>query len=107
VGEPGAESVNSTVVFQAPHFTFWTTVYTALGAMFFWTRTGRAKLKVYALSWLFDILKVPDSGKRQVVEFIIFIVFGCLIGIGIANPATVAQAVTAGFAWTGFVAKRA
>ena len=99
--------MSATVVFQAPHFTVWTTVYTALGSVFFWTRTGRAKLKVYALSWLFDALEIPDTGKRQVAEFIIFIVFGCLIGIGIASPTTVAQAVTAGFAWTGFVAKRA
>jgi hypothetical protein len=92
--------------FQAPHFTFWTTVYTALGAALFWSRTGRTKLKVYVLSSLFDSLKVPDGRARQVAEFVIFIVFGCLIGIGIAAPMTVAQAVTAGFAWTGFVAKR-
>jgi hypothetical protein len=94
-------------MFQSPHFTVWTTVYTALGAMFFWSRTGRTRLKVYVLSWLFDALRVPDCAARQVAEFVLFIVFGCLIGIGIANPTTVAQAVTAGFAWTGFVAKRA
>lgn len=82
-------------------------MYTALGAAFFWSRTGRTKLKVYVLSWLFDAFKVPDCGARQVAEFVLFIVFGCLIGIGIANPTTVAQAVTAGFAWTAFVAKRA
>ncbi len=102
----GAESVNPPEVFQAPHFTFWTTTYTALGAGFFWSRTGRTKLKVYVLSSMFDAFKVPDGPWRQLTEFVIFIIFGCLIGIGIANPTTVAQAVTAGFAWTGFVAKR-
>ncbi len=94
-------------VFQAPHFTLWTTAYTALGAMLFWGRTGRTKLKVYVLSWLFDALKVPDCAMRQIIEFVVFVVFGCVIGIGIANPTTVAQAITAGFAWTSFVAKRA
>jgi hypothetical protein len=93
-------------IFQAPHFTVWTTVYTGLGAAFFWGRAGRTKLKVYVLSSLFDTLKVPDGRIRQGFEFALFIIFGCLIGIGITNPATVAQAVTAGFAWTGFVAKR-
>jgi hypothetical protein len=98
--------VSAPDVFQAPHFTFWTTAYTALGSMFFWSRTGRTKLKVYVLSSMFDTFGVPDGPWRQLGEFMIFIMFGCLIGIGIANPTTVAQAVTAGFAWTGFVAKR-
>ncbi len=98
--------MNPPYVFQAPHFTFWTTLYTALGAALFWSRTGRNKLKVYVLSSVFDAFKIPDNGKRQAIEFLIFIIFGCLIGIGIAAPTTVAQAVTAGFAWTGFVAKK-
>jgi hypothetical protein len=98
--------VNAPDMFQAPHFTFWTTVYTAMGAALFWSRTGRTKLRVYVLSSLLDAFKIPDGRGRQVAEFVIFIVFGCLIGIGIAAPMTVAQAVTAGFAWTGFVAKR-
>ena len=93
-------------VFQAPHFTFWTTAYTAIGAAVFWGRTGRSKLKVYYLSYLFDMLEFRDGIARQIIEFAIFIAFGCLIGIGIANPMTVAQALTAGFAWTGFLAKR-
>lgn len=98
--------MNASDVFQAPHFTLWTVLYTALGATLFWSRAGRNKLKVYVLSSMFDAFRVPDGGKRQATEFVIFIVFGCLIGIGIASPTTVAQAVTAGFAWTGFVAKR-
>jgi hypothetical protein len=107
MGCAGAENVNPPAVLQAPHFTFWTTLYTALGATFFWSRTGRNKLKVYILSSLFDACKVQDGPRRQVAEFAIFILLGCLIGIGIASPTTVAQAVTAGFAWTGFVAKKA
>jgi hypothetical protein len=98
--------VNQTDIFQPPVFTFWTVVYTALGCAFFWGRTGRTKLKVYVLSWLFDALKVPDNAGRQIAEFTLFVVFGVIIGIGIAKPKTEIQAVTAGFAWTGFVAKR-
>jgi hypothetical protein len=92
--------------FEVPHFTFWTVFYTAVGSAIFWARTGRAKLKVYFLSFLFDIMKVKDGPARQVTEFILFIAFGCLIGVGIAKPTTAPQALTAGFAWTGFVAKR-
>jgi hypothetical protein len=82
-------------------------MYSALGAAFFWGRTGRTKLKVYVLSWAFDAFDVPDNKWRQVAEFVIFILFGCLIGIGVTGPTTVIQAITAGFAWTGVVAKRA
>jgi len=102
---PWFRIVNSGV-FQVPHFTFWTVAYTAIGAAVFWGRTGRTKLRVYYLSYLFDMVKFPEGPIRQVLEFGIFMVFGVLIGIGIANPGTVAQAITAGFAWTGFVAKR-
>lgn len=94
-------------IFEAPHFTFWNVFFTAFGAAVFWGRAGRVKLKVYYLSYLFDMVKFEDGVKRQVVEFLIFIVFGCLIGIGIAKPSTVAQSLTGGFAWTSFVAKRA
>jgi hypothetical protein len=94
-------------VFEVPHFSFWTVFYTAVGAAIFWGRTGRTKLRVYYLSYVFDMINFPEGLSRQVIEFSIFIVFGCLIGIGIAKPSTVAQALTAGFAWTSFVAKRA
>ena len=104
MGSAGACFVNP--VFEVPHFTVWTTIYTAIGAAVFWGRAGRTKLKVYYLSYLFDMLRFPDGPLRQVVEFMIFIICGCLIGIGIAKPNTVAQALTAGFAWTSFVAKR-
>jgi hypothetical protein len=99
--------MNPAVVFQAPHFSWGAIGFTALGASFFWARTGRTKLKIYVLSWMFDAFKVPDNAGRQVTEFALFIVFGCLVGIAIANPTTAVQAITAGFAWTGFVAKRA
>jgi hypothetical protein len=93
-------------VFESPHFTFWNTAYTAIGAAVFWGRSGRTKLRVYYLSHVLDIMEFPEGRLRKCVEFAVFIVLGCLIGIGIANPGTVPQALTAGFAWTGFLAKR-
>lgn len=94
-------------VFDVPHFTFWNVFFTAFGAAVFWGRTGRVKLKVYYLSYLFDMIKFPEGSRRQVIEFVLFIALGCFVGIGIAKPSTVAQSLTAGFAWTSFVAKRA
>lgn len=92
--------------FEPPHFTFWNTAYTAIGAAVFWGRSGRTKLKVYYLSHVFDLLQFPEGPWRRCTEFAVFIALGCLIGIGIAKPTSVPQALTAGFAWTGFIAKR-
>jgi hypothetical protein len=82
-------------------------VYTALGAAIFWGKNGRKRLKVYVLSDFFDALKWPgDNPARVVVEFVLFIAFAILIGIGAINPTTIMQALTAGIAWTGIVSKR-
>ena len=93
-------------IFETPHFTFWNLVYTGIGAAVFWGRTGRTKLKIYCLSHVFDLLEMPENKWRKGLEFVVFIVMGCVIGIGIAKPNTEVQALSAGFAWTGFVAKR-
>ena len=89
------------------HFTLPMTLYTGLGSAIFWGKNGRKKLKVYVLSDLFDSLKFPEeSPYRIVLEFVLFITFGILIGIGAIGPTTILQALTAGIAWTGVVAKR-
>jgi hypothetical protein len=105
VGAEGAYTVIG-AGFEVPHFTIWNVLYTATGAAVFWGRNGRSKLKVYYLSHVFDIVKFPEGHLRQGVEFSVFIILGCLMGIGIAQPGTVPQAITAGMAWTGFLAKR-
>jgi hypothetical protein len=92
--------------FDIPQFTTWNVVYTAIGAAVFWGRNGKTKLKVYYLSHVLDLLEVPTGRWRNCAEFCIFIVLGCIVGIGIVKPGTGAQALTAGFAWTTFIAKR-
>ncbi|WP_158792251.1 hypothetical protein [Granulicella sp. L60] len=89
------------------HFSLPMILYTGLGSAIFWGKNGRGKLKVFVLSTLFDSLKWPnDNPWRIIVEFVLFITFGILIGIGAIGPATIMQALTAGIAWTGVVAKR-
>ena len=89
------------------HFTPLMVGYTALGAALFWSKNGRKKLKVYVLSDLFDAFKVDQESRwRQVAEFLLFVIFGVLIGVGAIGPSTIPQALSAGFAWTGVVARR-
>jgi hypothetical protein len=82
-------------------------LFTGLGAAIFWGRNGRKKLKVFVLSDLFDALKFDEKSPwRVVIEFVLFVTFGILIGIGGIAPTTIPQALTAGIAWTGMVSKR-
>jgi hypothetical protein len=83
-------------------------LYTGIGSAIFWGANGRNKLKAYVLSSLFDSLKIHgDNRYRVVIEFLLFISFGILIGCGVICPTTPAQALTAGIAWTAMVSKRA
>ena len=89
------------------HFTPVMMGYAALGAVLFWGRNGRNKLKVYVLSDLFDAFDISHANRwRHLVEFLLFIIFGVLIGVGAIGPTTIPQALTAGFAWTGVIARR-
>jgi hypothetical protein len=89
------------------HFTPVMIFYTALGSVVFWSRNGRKKLRVYVLSDFFDAMRISEQNRvRYATEFLLFVLFGIAIGVGVIGPSTIPQALTAGFAWTGVVAKR-
>lgn len=91
-------------MFENPSFSFWNVVYTAIGAAVFWGTWGRTKLRPYILA---DVIKyLPGKRWHPLIEFIVFIVIGCVVGIGFTNPINARQALTAGFGWTGVFAKR-
>jgi hypothetical protein len=88
--------------FDVPHFSFWSTAYTAVGAVLFWSLKGRTKLRVFALS---DVVEKVISNPRlcYVVEFFLFVSIGCFVAVGVADPGNPRQAITAGLAWTGLL----
>jgi hypothetical protein len=89
--------------FDAPGFTFWNIAYTAIGAAVLWGTWGRNKLKVFVFS---DVVALVLSGRAAIfAEFAIFILLGCLVGIGIARPTNPAQALSAGLGWTAALAR--
>jgi len=96
----------TTVLFQAPSFTPWNVIFTAIGVSVFWGKWGRTKLKAYVLSDLVSLIPVNDAW-RGAIEFLIFLTIGCLVGIGVAQPTSPAQALTAGLGWTGFITHHA
>jgi len=78
--------------------------YTSLGAALFYSKWGRKRLKVYFLSDILDVCNLSD-GTRVVLEFCIFIFFGCSVSLGIVHPQNAAQAFIAGLGWTGLVGR--
>lgn len=90
-------------VFDNPSFTTWNIIYTAIGAMVLWGTWGRTKLKAFVLS---SIIRLFLTGRAEaVVEFVVFVILGCIIGIGVVRPVNPQQAITAGLAWTGVFAR--
>jgi len=92
-------------MFQIPSFTFWNVAFTGVGVAVFWGKWGRTKLRAYLLSDLLNLVPV-DEKWRAAIEFLVFLTLGCLVGIGIVQPTTPTQALTAGFGWTGFFTHR-
>ena len=90
-------------MFESHSFTFWNVVFAAIGAAALWGKQGRTELKAYVLS---DIVRLFLKGRSRIlVEFIIFVALGCLVGIAVVEPTNVRQAITAGFAWTAVFAR--
>ena len=78
--------------------------YTAFGVIFLYCKWGRKRIKVFALSEILDMWTTEQTKSRMIAELIIFVVLGCILAIGVVQPTTPAQALTAGLGWTGLLA---
>ena len=87
-------------MFVNPEFTTGNILYTAIGAAVFWGKWGRSELRAYYLSDLVAAFNLPRK-TRAALEMVIFISLGVVVGIGLTEPTTPAQALVAGLAWTG------
>lgn len=95
---------DSVFFFEVPHFTVWNVLYTGIGAAIFWNRWGRTKLRVFVLAGIVEWICEKDSKEAGALEFVVFIILGCLVGVGVAEPQNVPQSLAAGMGWTGFLA---
>ena len=87
--------------FEAPNFDIWQLVFTGIGVSVFWGKWGRSKLKPFYLATLTRTLPVRMQAP---VEFLVFLVLGCLVAVATVEPRNAIQALVAGFAWTGVFA---
>jgi hypothetical protein len=85
--------------FEAPVFTFWGVLYTGIGSAVYWNWQGKKKIEAFSLSKTWRMLPLSKQ-VRSLIEFLVFIVLGVLVGIAFTQPQNPRQALTAGFAWT-------
>lgn len=85
-------------------FTLSNVVFTAAGAIVFWAmKGGRSEVKAFGLT---DVVALIPLDRRilHLLEFVIFVGLGCVVGIGFTGPSNSRQALTAGFGWTSLLA---
>lgn len=78
--------------------------YCVIGAIVLWGKLSLQKKKLYSYS---DVLEqiISSEKTRYVVQFLVFIVLGGFIAKIIVGPATEAQAIAAGMAWSRLTAR--
>ena len=74
----------------------------ALGAAGLFNKMGRRGIRPYVLPQLTDL--IPNRMARNVVEYIVFVGLGCVVGLFFVAPNTAIQAFSAGLGWTGLLA---
>ena len=79
-------------------------LYTAIGVIFLYCKWGRERIRTFALSEILDLWTTEQTTSRMAAELIIFVVLGCIVAIGVVDPDTPPQALTAGLGWTGLMA---
>jgi hypothetical protein len=97
--------VNVATPFVVPTYDGWAMFYTAIGAAIFWGKWGRTRLRPFLLAPIMDFCfrNKKHEKARVLIEFMIFIALGVLIGVGFAEPSNIQQAIAAGLGWTGLL----
>lgn len=91
------------LVFSVPDYSVGNVLFTAIGAAVFWGKWGKTRLKAFVLSDLLNAFPLNPK-VRGAIELLIFVALGCIVGIAVVQPTSAAQAITAGFGWTGLFA---
>lgn len=91
-------------MFEVPTFDLWAVVFTALGAIIVWARLGPEKIRVFALSRLIEGLGFRNR-NQMLLEFVVFVSLGIVVGVAVVQPTTVPQALAAGMGWTGLLSQ--
>ncbi|WP_440532556.1 hypothetical protein [Variovorax sp. YR566] len=95
-------------VFEVPTYEFAACAFTALGAIVAFGKLSHARVKTWALSYLFDIaFPGKDSNKvlRIFMECLVFVALGIIVAIAVTKPANPMQAIAAGMSWAALLGK--
>jgi len=81
-------------------------IYAAVGVLVLWCKSKAKSRGVYALTDIVNLFVPAKYAKtRAIVEVICYLCIGCLLAMGILNPATPGQAFAAGLGFTGLTTR--
>ena len=93
----------------------WLCFFTMLGVAILWAKEhsaslspgkASATLRIYGMSGAVEFFCPPSSKKGEIIQFLLFIVLGTLVGVAIGQPTIPAQALAAGVGWTALLSQR-
>jgi Na+/H+-dicarboxylate symporter len=80
-------------------------VFGALGAIVLWIKMNKANKKVHALGDLLEDLLPHHPRVAKLLQFVVFVALGTVIGKIAVDPYTQLQAFAGGVAWSRLAAK--
>ena len=84
--------------------------FTAIGVIVLFSKSAGPGTRPYVLASITDkVFRSEDPGwllLKEFTEFVIFVVLGVLIAVGLTHPSTSQQAIAAGLGWTGLLTQQ-
>jgi len=89
--------------FTVPEYSLWSCLFTGFGSVIMWGRWGHTgRLRPFMMSRLLEL-----AGARgrllHMLEFFAFVGLGVFLGVGLAAPSNVQQAIAVGMGWVGML----
>lgn len=95
--------------FELPVYEFAACAFTALGAVVAFGKLSQARVRTWALSYLFDLVfdgkSKINKTVRILIECVVFVALGVVVAIAITKPASPMQAIAAGLSWAALLGK--
>lgn len=80
-------------------FTIENIAYATFGAALLWCKSKETLNSAYGFGRIWELIGLKGK-KKDVAEFLGFMIAGLALGIGLTQPVTAFQAFTAGLGWT-------
>lgn len=75
-------------------------LFSVCGACLLWAKTTIQRKKAFGFGDIIERLIPNSKASQYIIQFLVFVLFGGLIGLVLAGPDTARQAIAGGIAWS-------